>query len=244
MKATRLVLFVTLVALWCVSVARAQEKTAQAEQLGTVHFPVSCSAAAQQQFDRAVALLHSFFFPETVKAFTAVTDSEPTCAMGYWGLAMSQRSNPLILPLDVAALQRGWEAVGKAKAAGAQTPREQDYIAAMEGYYRDPEQGGYKQRVDAYEGAMAQLYVRYPDDPEAAIFYALALNEAVDHGDKTYARQLKAGAILEKIFAKQPDHPGVAHYIIHTYDFAPRHSRALCHRARSMVGSGGTGGVS
>ena len=227
MKATRLVLFVTLSALCCVSAAKAQEKAAQAEQLGTVHFPVSCSAAAQQQFDRAVALLHSFFFPETVKAFSAVTDTEPTCAMGYWGLAMSQRSNPLILPLDVAALQRGWEAVGKAKAAGAQTPREQDYIAAMEAYYRDPELGGYKQRVEAYEGAMAQLYVRYPDDPEAAIFYALALNEAVDHADKTYARQLKAGAILEKIFAKQPDHPGVAHYIIHAYDFAPLAQRGL-----------------
>jgi hypothetical protein len=213
MKATRLAVFVTLSALCCVSAAKAQEKVAQAEQLGTVHFSVSCSGAAQQQFDRAVALLHSFFFPETVKAFTAVTDSEPTCAMGYWGLAMSQRSNPLILPLDVAALQRGWEAVGKAKAARAQTPREQDYIAAMEAYYHDPDQGGYKQRVEAYEGTMAQLYVCYPDDPEAAIFYALALNEAVDHVDKTYARQLKAGAILEKIFTTQPDHPGVAHYI-------------------------------
>jgi hypothetical protein len=227
MNTTRLILCVALSAMCCVSAAKAQEKPAQAEQLGKVHFPVSCSAATQQQFDRAVALLHSFFFPETVKAFTAITETDPLCAMGYWGLAMSQRSNPLILPLDVAALKRGWQAVEKAKAAGPKTPREQEYIAAMEAYYRDPEQGGYKQRVEAYEGTMEQLYVRYPDDPEAAIFYALALNEAVDHADKTYARQLKAGAILESIFAKQPDHPGVAHYIIHAYDFAPLAPRGL-----------------
>jgi tetratricopeptide (TPR) repeat protein len=220
-------LFLTFVALLSVSTAMAQEKTVQPEQLGKVHFPVSCSATAQQQFDRAVALLHSFFFPETVKAFTAVTETDATCAMGYWGLAMSQRSNPLILPLDIAALKRGWEAVERAQAAGPKTPREQGYIAAMAAYFRDPDRGGYEQRVEAYERAMEQLYQHYPDDPEAAIFYALALNEAVDHADKTYARQLKAGAILEKIFAEQPDHPGVAHYIIHTYDFPPLAERGL-----------------
>jgi tetratricopeptide (TPR) repeat protein len=227
MKATRLVLFGTFIAFCCASVVTAQEKAAPPERLGKVHFPVSCSATAQQQFDRAVALLHSFFFPETVKAFTAVTETDPTCAMAYWGLAMSQRSNPLILPLDVAALKRGWEAVEQAKAAGPKTPREQEYIVAMEAYFRDPDQGGYKQRVEAYEHAMEQIYRRYSDDPEAAIFYALALNEAVDHADKTYARQLKAGVLLEQIFAQQPDHPGVAHYIIHAYDFAPLAQRGL-----------------
>jgi tetratricopeptide (TPR) repeat protein len=227
MKPHKRLLLTTLIALLWVSMAAAQEKAVQPEQLGEVHFPVSCSAAAQQQFDRAVALLHSFFFPETVKAFTVVTETDPTCAMGYWGLAMSQRTNPLILPLDVATLKQGWEAVEKAKAAGPKTPREQDYIMAMEAYYQNPEQGGYRQRVAAYERAMEQLYLRYPDDPEAAIFYALAMNEAVDHSDKTYARQLKAGAILEQVFAQQPDHPGVAHYIIHTYDFAPLAPRGL-----------------
>jgi hypothetical protein len=227
MKAIRLVWLVSLIAFFGGSAATAQEKAAPPEQLGKVHFPVSCSATAQQQFDRAVALLHSFFFPETIKAFTAVTETDPTCAMGYWGLAMSQRSNPLILPLDVAALKRGWEAVEKAKAAGPKTPREQEYIGAMEAYFQEPDQGGYKQRVEAYERAMEQLHQRYPDDPEAAIFYALALNEAVDHADRTYARQLKAGTLLEKIFVEQPDHPGVAHYIIHTYDFAPLAQRGL-----------------
>jgi hypothetical protein len=146
--------------------------------------------------------------------------------MGYWGLAMSTRPNPLI-PLDVATLKKGWEAVEKAKAAGAKTQRERDYIAAMEVYYKDPEKGAGLARAQAYEKAMEQVYLSYPTDAEAAIFYALALNEATDHSDKTYTRQLKAGAILEKVFAQQPDHPGVAHYIIHTYDFPPLAKRGL-----------------
>jgi len=206
--------------------ALAHDARGAAEKLGTVHFSVSCSPEAQQQFDRAMTLLHSFFYPETVKAFTQVTQIDPTCAMGYWGLAISQRQNPLI-PGDMAALKGGWEAVEKAKSIGGKTPRERDYIAAMEVYFKDPEAGGYQHRVLAWEQAMEQVYLRYPDDPEAAIFYALALNEATDHADKTYARQLKAGAILEKVFAQQPDHPGVAHYIIHSYDFAPLAPRGL-----------------
>jgi hypothetical protein len=200
--------------------ALASPATAHGETLGTVHFPVSCSPAAQQQFERALAMLHSFFFPETVKAFTAVTVTDPACAMGYWGIAMSTRPNPLI-PLDVATLKRGWALAQQAQAAGPKTPREQDYIAAITAYYRDPETATQAMRTQAYERAMEQVYLRYPEDSEAAIFYALALNEATDHADKTYARQLKAGAILEKVFAQQPNHPGVAHYIIHSYDFPP-----------------------
>src|SRR5262249_27235370 len=181
---------------------------------------------AQTEFERGLAMLHSFFFPETVKAFTQVTQTDPSCAMGYWGIAMSTRPNPLI-PLDVATLKKGWEAVEKAKAAGAKTQRERDYIAAMEVYYKDPEKGAGLARAQAYEKAMEQVYLSYPTDAEAAIFYALALNEAVDHADKTYVRQLKAGAILEKVFAQQPDHPGVAHYIIPTYDFPPLAKRGV-----------------
>jgi hypothetical protein len=220
------VLVVPLIALLVGADAIAHDERGAAEKLGTVHFPVSCSPEAQQQFDRAMTLLHSFFYPETVKAFTRVTQTDPTCAMGYWGLAISQRQNPLI-PGDVAALKRGWEAVEKAKSIGGKTPRERDYIAAMEVYFKDPEAGGYQHRVLAWEKAMEQVYLRYPDDTEAAVFYALALNEATDHADKAYARQLKAGTILEKVFAQQPDHPGVAHYIIHSYDFAPLAPRGL-----------------
>jgi tetratricopeptide (TPR) repeat protein len=227
---TRFVVGMLLARVWA-SVGSAQERS---EKLGTVHFPVSCSPVAQQQFERALAMLHSFFFPETVKAFTQVTQTDPTCAMGYWGLAMSTRPNPLI-PLDVATLKRGWDVVEKAQAAGPKTPRERDYIAAMEAYYRVPEQGPTPARAQAYEQAMEQVYLRYPEDTEAAIFYALALNEATDHADRTYARQRKAGAILEKVFAEQPNHPGVAHYIIHSYDFPPLASQGLI-AARAYAG--------
>ena len=196
------------------------------EQLGTVHFPVSCSPAAQAQFDRAMALLHSFFYPETVKAFTAITETEPGCAMAYWGLAMSIRQNPLI-PVNAAGLKPGREALEKAKAANAPTPRERDWIAALDTYYRDLDTVDHQTRVLAYEKAMEQLSLRHPDDREATIFYALALNEATELSDKTYARQLKAGALLERVFAQQPNHPGVAHYIIHSYDYEPLAARAL-----------------
>jgi tetratricopeptide (TPR) repeat protein len=196
------------------------------EQLGKVHFPVSCSPAAQAQFDRAMALLHSFFYPETVKAFTAITQTEPGCAMAYWGLAMSIRQNPLI-PVNIATLKQGGEAIEKAKATSAATPRERDWIAALDTYYRDLDTVDHKTRVLAYEKAMEHLSLRYRDDSEATIFYALALNEATELADKTYARQLKAGALLEQVFAQQPDHPGVAHYIIHSYDYGPLAVRAL-----------------
>jgi hypothetical protein len=222
-KVLRMLLVLGVTTLVSTSVTLAHDGP---ERFGTVHFPVSCSPAAQQQFERALAMLHSFFFPETVKAFTAVTQADPTCAMGYWGIAMSTRPNPLI-PLDVAALKRGWETVEQAKAAGPKTARERDYIAAMEAYYREPEKGNHLARAQAYEQAMEQVYQRYPEDREAAIFYALALNEATDHADKTYTRQLKAGAILEKVYAEQPNHPGVAHYIIHSYDFPPLAPKGL-----------------
>jgi hypothetical protein len=181
---------------------------------------------AQAQFDRAMALLHSFFYPETVKAFTAITETEPGCAMAYWGLAMSIRQNPLI-PVNVATLKPGREAIEKATAASAPTPRERDWIAALDTYYRDLDTVDHQTRVLAYENAMGELSRRYPDDPEATIFYALALNEATELSDKTYTRQLKAGALLEQVFAQQPNHPGVAHYIIHSYDYEPLAARAL-----------------
>jgi tetratricopeptide (TPR) repeat protein len=226
MSAQRLLLVVIVPLLLGGGALAAQDTAPETPKLGTVRFPVSCTPAAQQQFELALAMLHSFHFPETVKAFTRATELDPSCAMGYWGIAMSTRTNPLI-PLDVPTLQRGREAAEKAKAATPKTQREKDYIAAIEIYYRDPERGGHLARARAYEAAMEQVYLRYPQDPEAAIFYALALNEAVDHADKTYARQLKAGAILEQVFAQAPDHPGVAHYIIHSYDFAPLALRGL-----------------
>jgi len=227
MKLNIALMIVTLVALLSVSEITAQEKAAKPERLGTVHFSVSCSAAAQAQFDRAVALLHSFWVDESEKQFSAVIKTDPSCVMAYWGIAMSFLQNPLSEPGRVRAWEKGWAAIEKAKSVGTKTERERDYIAAIETMYRDPEHRDQRTRAIAYEKAMEQVYLRYPEDREATIFYALALNITALPTDNTYANQLKAGAILEKILAEQPNHPGVAHYIIHSYDYPSLASRGL-----------------
>ena len=204
----------TLISLLNLGAARATE-----ERLGEVDFPISCSPVAQQQFNRAVAMLHSFFFPETVNAFTAIAEKEPSCAMAYWGTAISQRPNPLVGPFPGDVLKRGWEAIEQARAASQKTEREIAWIEALATYYQDYATVPQQRRTAHYEAAMARLWARYPDDAEAAIFYALALNEATDPADKTYVKQLKAADILEKLEAKYPDHPGIPHYIIHSYDY-------------------------
>src|SRR5271166_4043549 len=180
---------------------------AGAQELGRVHFQTSCTPQAQEKFDRGLAMVHSFVYPDSVQAFTEAAAADPQCAIAYWGIAISHRPNPLILPLAAAVLKNGWEAVEKGKAIGAKTERERDWLAAIELYYRDYDKVDQTTRGLAYEKAMEQLMQKYPDDPEAAIFYALALNETALPGDKTYAKQLKAGAILEEILAKLPDHP-------------------------------------
>ncbi|MHB8653461.1 MAG: hypothetical protein ACYDA9_06245 [Terriglobia bacterium] len=198
------------------------------EQLGQVHFPVSCNAAAQKQFERAVAMLHSFWYEESTKEFTGVVQTDPNCAMGYWGIAMSQWY-PLWYPPDAAHFAAGKAAVAKAGALGAKTDRERDYIAAIETFYKDPDHLDHRARTLAYEQAMEQVHLRYPEDREAVAFYSLSLlaSAMVLPPDKTYARQKKAGAMLEKLFTEQPRHPGAAHYIIHSFDFPALASLAL-----------------
>jgi hypothetical protein len=189
-------------------------------QLGQVDFPVSCTPVAQQQFNRAVAILHSFWYEEAIKAFGAVTETDPDCAMGGWGVAMSYWT-PLWSPPTEATLKAGSAAVRKAQAIGAKTDRERGYVEAIATFYRDYDKLDHRTRSAAYQQLMEQLSVRYPDDREAAIFYALALDATALPSDKTYTNQKKAAGILEKIFAEQPNHPGVAHYLIHSYDSAP-----------------------
>jgi tetratricopeptide (TPR) repeat protein len=201
-------------------IASANAQQAADDHLGTVHFPISCSAV-QVKFDRAVALLHNFFYPETVKAFQAIIKEDPDCAMAYWGLAMSEPPNPLVPPFPPANLKAGSEAIQQGKTAKTQTPREAEYLAAVEVFYKDYDKVDHKIRADRYEQAMQRLHEHYPDDGEAAIFYALALNAAEDFDDKNYTKQLKAAAILNEEAKKQPNHPGIAHYLIHSYDFAP-----------------------
>ncbi len=193
----------------------------EAPQYGTVSFPVSCTASAQQQFDLAVGALHSFFYPETVKAFTHVLDIDPGCAMAYWGIARSQPPNPLVLPFPPGTFQRGLEAVAKGKALGPKTQRERDWLDATEAYFMGPDALPYEVRVQRYQKAMERLWQRYPDDTEAAAFYALALLESADPHDKSYDNQLKAARILRKLAPSHPNHPGITHYIIHAYDYSP-----------------------
>jgi hypothetical protein len=197
------------------------------EHLGSVHIPISCSQDAQRQFDRAVAILHSFFYPETVKAFSAIAQAEPSCAMAYWGVAISQRPNPLVPPFSHEALQAGWNAIEKARSARAATQYERDWIEALSVFFEHYDTLDQRARSAKYEAAMAKLHERYPRDTEVAVFYALALNEAVDLTDKSYSRQLKAAAILEQLAPTRPDHPGIAHLLIHSYDYAPIAARGL-----------------
>src|SRR5215469_5526864 len=195
-------------------------------RLGQVNFRVSCEPAHQSQFSSAVAMLHSFWYEKASETFAAVAEKDPTCGMAYWGIAMTHWHQIWVEP-GPADLKAGKAALERADAAGAKTQRERDYIAAIETYYRDSDKLDHRTRARAYETAMDHLQARYPEDHEAAIFYALALIATAPPEDKTYVNQRKAGAILEPLFAEQPEHPGIAHYIIHAYDYPPLAERAL-----------------
>jgi hypothetical protein len=186
-------------------------------KLGTVHFQTSCSPKAQPDFDRAVALLHSFEFGPAISTFNAALAADRQCSIANWGIALSRWGNPFAPGLKPAkALEQGYATIEQADAAPPKTQRERDYIAAVAHLYDDFDSSSQQQRVNAYSEAMGALAAKYPNDTEASIFYALSLSMSADLNDKTYAKQLQAGAILEKLFPKQPQHPGLAHYIIHS----------------------------
>jgi predicted Zn-dependent protease len=198
----------------------------QTEKLGRVNFAVSCTPAAQKIFNRATAWLHSFEYEEAEKAFNEVTGTDPRCGMAYWGVAMSNY-HPLWAPPTPAELQKGAKAVEQARAAGARTQRERDYIAAVELFFKDSDKLDHRARASAYGEAMGQLSRRYPSDNEAGIFYALALvAKGAAAGDKTYTSEKEAARILNRVLAREPQHPGVTHYLIHGYDYP-----ALAHLA-------------
>src|SRR6266508_2957537 len=210
-----------------VSATVAQVTGAAGDKLGKVNFQTSCTPPAQAHFTRGVAMLHSFWLDAAIKEFTEAAQVDPTCGIAGWGVAMAWMGNPLAAPPSARGLKEGWAAVEKAKTIGSKTQRERDWVAAIEIIYKDADKVDHRTRATAYEKAMEQLSARYPDDREAAVFYALALNMTLNPNDKTYANQLKAAAILEKVFAEQPTHPGVAHYLIHSYDVAPLATRSL-----------------
>ena len=199
-----------------------------AEKLGSVTFATSCSAAAQPQFNRAVALLHSFEFGQAIDGFGTALKTDPSCAMAEWGIALSRWSNPFAAGIRPAALlQQGRAAVDRARAIGIKTARERAYVDAVSKLYDDFETVNQPDRLRAYREAMSKVAAAYPNDSEASIFYALSLAAAASPSDKTFADQLKAGAILERLIVRQPDHPGLSHYIIHAYDAPPLANRAI-----------------
>jgi hypothetical protein len=214
---SRLFLAASLAAIGAMQAAPAHADGAA--HVGQAHFATSCSAPAQQQFDRAVAMLHSFWYPEAAKSFAAIGETDPSCAMAQWGVAMSVWY-PLWYPPSEAMLKTGAAAVERARSIGAKTDRERDYIEGIAVFYKDWGTVDHRTRAVAYEKAMAQVYQRYPDDREAGIFYALALDATAPPTDKSYANQRKAAEILEKAHSAEPDHPGIAHYLIHSYDSA------------------------
>lgn len=187
------------------------------EKLGVVEFATSCSESVQEDFNLAIKLLHSFEYDEAEKAFAKVIDQEPGCAMAYWGIAMSN-FHPLWAPPTDAELKKGAKAVEIAQSMKGKTVEEENYIKAIAVFYKDVEKTDHRTRTRWFEEAMQVLYDEYPNDLEAAIFYALALNAAADPNDKTFAKQKQAGAVLAGLAANVPNHPGVVHYLIHTYD--------------------------
>ena len=216
--------------LMLITPAPAQEHahSAASEKLGTVHFATTCNAPAQREFSRAVALLHSFEFSRAIDGFHRTLQADPTCTMAYWGIALSQWGNPFADGLKAPSqLRDGQSAAAQAIALHAKSERERAYITAVAKLYADFEHTPQQTRLRSYRDAIAEVAHRYPQDHEASIFYALALSVAADPADETYSSRLQAGQILEKLFAQEPDHPGLAHYIIHTYDVPPLADKAI-----------------
>src|SRR5215469_9856279 len=219
MNSVRSVVLVTVLAFLSAPAGVAQEKTV--EQLGKVTFPTSCDPKVQAQFERGVAMLHSYWLTEAGKVFDAVAKQDPNCVMAYWGYAVNLLGNSLVGPPPAKDAQAAWEALEKARAIGAKTQRERDFIEALSAYFRDHEKTAVDVRLVAYNAAMERMAQNYPDDFEVQAFYALTLQSSAKKSDLTYANQIKSAGILEKLFEQNPQHPGVTHYLIHAYDFAP-----------------------
>jgi Tetratricopeptide repeat len=196
------------------------------KKLGTVHFETSCKSEAQKLFDRGMLYQHSFWYRASQQVFEDVLKSDPECGIAYWGIALSLLWNPHV-PTPAKNLADGAAALAKGKSVGAKTQRERDYLDALGAMYADFDKIDRGTRMQAYAKAMEQLAQRYPNDDEAQIYYALALNTSASPADKTYANQLKGAALLEPIFKRQPQHPGVAHYLIHLYDYPPIAAKGL-----------------
>lgn len=187
-------------------------------QLGSVAFETSCSEKLKDNFNLAIKLLHSFEYDEAEKVFANIIDEQPDCAMAYWGVAMSN-FHPLWAPPSVAELKKGAKAVRIAQSIAQKTTREAAYVRAIAAFYEELDKADHRTRCIKFEKAMGQLSIAYPKDKEAGIFYALSLSAAADPADTAFTKQKKAGSILNTLYPGEPDHPGIVHYLIHTYDY-------------------------
>jgi tetratricopeptide (TPR) repeat protein len=204
----------------------------QDEKLGKVSFPTSCDPKVQAEFERGVAMLHSYWFLIARRTFEGVLQQDPACAMAQWGVAMDYLGNTLATTPTRAEADAGWAALEKARAIGAKTPRERDWIEALSAYFRDHDKTPVNARLAAYNMAMERMAQRYPDDYETQAYYALTLQASAQKSDLTYANQVKSAALLEKLFEQNPQHPGVTHYLIHAYDFAPLADKGIASARR------------
>jgi len=210
--------FLLVVGASATSLAAQEHHHTGDERLGRVVFPVSCAPEAQRRFERAMAALHSFWWEEGPHAFGAVLEADSTCAMAHWGLALNAWGNPFAGGPATDLLRRGAEEATRAAALGAPTPREQGFIAAAAALYRSYETVPAPVRLQAYSDTLARLHRDQPTDTEVAIYYALSLIATASRTDTTYAKQKQAASILNPLFARYPDHPGLAHYLIHAND--------------------------
>jgi tetratricopeptide (TPR) repeat protein len=223
----------TVYALATAGLAGTQGPAPANEKLGTVHFETSCApAAATRDFDHAMALLHSFEFPAAIASFQQVLKTDPSCGIAEWGIAMATWGNPFGGLRAPRAIEDGLAAVGRAQRIGAKTERERAYISAVALLYTAADTQNQRSRTLAYERAMEQIHAVYPKDLEATAFYALAIDQDALPTDKSYANQLKAAALLEALFKVEPDHPGVTHYLIHSYDVPSLAARGLPYARR------------
>jgi tetratricopeptide (TPR) repeat protein len=209
--------------------AQHDHASASGEVLGKVDFRTSCNPDVRAEFNRATALLHSFEFSRAIEAYSSVLKKDPSCAVAHWGIVLSQWSNPFGGVRPPLVIERGQEAVARARAwtGGKMDARERAYFDAAALLFDGAPKVPQRDRTLAYERAMEKIVADHPDDMEAKIFYALAVNQTALPTDKTYANQLKATGILEPLYRDHPDHPGLAHYIIHAYDHPPLASRAI-----------------
>lgn len=199
------------------------------DKLGTVHFKVSCNAEAQREFDLAMAYYHSFAWEQIKPPLERALAADPTCGMAYWARALAALDNPFVWPGNVSpkTLADGVGWIDQARQAGLASQRERDYVDALALFFADADKLNHRTRAKALESGLEQVAARYPEDSEATILYSLVLSANFDPADKQYSNQLRAAKLLEPIFEKQPEHPGAAHYLIHSYDYPPLAQQGL-----------------